>query len=81
LLASFEAVLPLREPSGLGAPALRAQVLRRSEGTIGEVTALLAAAADAALLAGEERIGTAALERADYQPPTIRRRIFEQELR
>ncbi len=81
LLASFEAVLPLREPSGLGAPALRAQVLRRSEGTIGEVTALLAAAADAALLAGEERIGTAALERADYQPPTIRRRMFEQELR
>ena len=81
LLASFEAVLPLREPSGLGAPALRAQVLRRSEGTIGEVTALLAAAADAALLAGEERIGNAALERADYQPPTIRRRMFEQELR
>jgi len=81
LLASFEAVLPLREPSGLGTPALRAQVLRRSEGTIGEVAALLAAAADAALRAGEERIGAAALERADYQPPTVRRRMFEQELR
>jgi len=74
-------VLPLREPSGLGTPAMRAQVLRRSEGTIGEVTALLAAAADAALLAGEERIGAAALERADYQPPTVRRRMFEQVLR
>ena len=81
LLTSFEAVLPLREPSGLGAPAMRAQVLRRSEGTIGEVAALLAAATDAALLAGEERIGAAALERADYQPPTIRRRMFEQVLR
>ena len=81
LLASFEAVLPLREPSGLGAPAMRAQVLRRSEGTIGEVAALLAAAADAALLAGEERISAAALDQADYQPPTVRRRMFEQELR
>ena len=81
LLASFEAVLPLCEPSGLGAPAMRAQVLRRSEGTIGEVTALLTAAVDAALLAGEERIDAAVLERADYQPPSVRRRLFERELR
>jgi len=41
LLASFEAVLPLCEPSGLGGPAMRAHILRRSEGTIGEVAALL----------------------------------------
>ena len=81
LLASFEAVLPLREPSSLGAPAMRAHVLRRSEGTIGEVAALLAAAADATLAAGEERIDAAALERADYQPPLVRRRLFERELR
>jgi hypothetical protein len=44
LLASFETVLPLREPSGLGLPAMRAAILRRSEGTIGEVAALLVAA-------------------------------------
>jgi hypothetical protein len=81
LLASFEAVLPLREPSGLGAPAMRAHVLRRSEGTIGEIAALLAAAVDAALRAGEERIGTGALDAAEYQPPSVRRRLFERELR
>jgi len=81
LLASFEAVLPLREPSGLGTPAMRAQVLQRSEGAIGEVAALLAAAADAALQAGDERICMAALNEADYQPPTVRRRLFEQALR
>jgi hypothetical protein len=81
LLASFEAVLPLCEPSGLGAPALRAHVLRRSEGTIGEVAALLAAAMEAALLAGEERIDRTALDAAAYQPPTVRRRLFERELR
>jgi hypothetical protein len=81
LLASFEAVLPLREPSGLGAPAMRARVLRRSEGTIGEIAALLAAAADIAFRAGRERIGADEIEAAEYQPPTVRRRLFEQELR
>ncbi|MGH7109723.1 MAG: TniB family NTP-binding protein [Stellaceae bacterium] len=81
LLASFEALLPLREPSGLGAPALRAHVLRRSEGTIGEVAALLSAATEAVLLAGGERIDASALDAADYQPPTVRRRLFERALR
>jgi hypothetical protein len=81
LLASFEAVLPLREPSGLGLPAMCAMILRRSEGTIGEVAALLAAAAEAALLGGQERIDAAAGERAEYQPPTVRRRLFERALR
>lgn len=81
LLASFEALLPLREPSGLGAPALRAHVLQRSEGTIGEVAALLSAATEAVLLAGGERIDAAALDAADYQPPAVRRRLFERALR
>ncbi len=81
LLASFETVLPLCEPSGLRAPALRAHVLRRSEGTIGEVAALLAAATEAALLAGEERIGASTLDVAEYQPPSVRRHLFERELR
>ncbi len=31
-LASFETVSPLREPSGLGLPALRRVILERSEG-------------------------------------------------
>ena len=55
LLASFEAVLPLREPSGLGLPAMRAMILQRSEGTIGEVAALLAAATETALSAAWSR--------------------------
>lgn len=81
LLASFEAVLPLREPSRLGVPAMRGHVLRRSEGTIGEIAALLAAAADAALRAGREHIGAGEIEAADYQPPAARRRLFEAALR
>jgi len=81
LLASFEAVLPLREPSGLGSPDLRALVVRRAEGVIGEISALLTAAMSAALLAGAERIGKTAIEDADYQPPSVRRRLFERQLR
>ena len=34
LLASFEAVLPLREPSGLGLPAIRAVILRRDRKSV-----------------------------------------------
>ena len=81
LLASFEAVLPLREPSGLGLPAMRAAISRRSEGTIGEVAALLTAAAAAAFEKGAERIDEHSIETALYQPPAVRRRMFERELR
>jgi hypothetical protein len=80
LLASFEAMLPLGEPSHLGSPAMRALVVRRSEGTIGEIAALLVQAATAALLAGRERIDAVAIEAADYQPPSLRRRSFERQL-
>ena len=52
-----------------------------SEGIIGEVAALLTAATSAALLAGAERIDPRAIEAADYQPPSVRRRAFERELR
>jgi GTPase SAR1 family protein len=81
LLASFEAVLPLREPSGPGLPAMRATISRRSEGTIGEVAALLAAATETALLSGQERIDVNSVEAAEYQPPTVRRRMFERQPR
>ena len=80
LLVSFEAMLPLREPSHLGAPAMRALLVQRSEGTIGEIAMLLVEAATAALLAGRERIDSAALAAADYRTPSLRRRLFERNL-
>ena len=81
LLASFETVLPLREPSHLSTAPLYELILRRSEGTIGEIAALLTSATAAALLHGEERINCAVIERADYHPPSVRRRMVERELR
>jgi len=81
LLASFETILPLREPSHLATAPLLELILRRSEGTIGEIAALLNSATAAALLQGEECITCAVIERADYQPPSVRRRTVERELR
>ena len=77
LLSSFETTLPLREPSHLGAPEMRSLILRRSEGTIGEIANLLTEAASVALLSGRERIDAAAVMEAAYQPPTMRRRSME----
>ena len=77
LLASFEACLPLREPSELASAPMRGQVLRRSEGTIGEIATLVTRAAVAALLAGRERIDTSALDEAGYLGPSVRRRSVE----
>jgi hypothetical protein len=60
---------------------MRAAILRRSEGTIGEVDALLAAATATALQHGAERIDEHSIETAPYHPPTVRRRMFERALR
>lgn len=81
LLANFETILPLGEPSQLSAKPLSEQVLRRSEGTIGEIFALLTSATTTALMQGEERITSDIIDNTDYNPPSVRRRIVERELR
>ncbi len=81
LMASFETILPLREPSGLSTWPLCEQILNRSEGTIGEIASLLVSATREALLHNEESIRISTLERADYHSPGVRRRLIERELR
>lgn len=80
LMASFAAALPLRQPSDIATEDMVQYLLARSEGTIGELTRLLTAAAIAAIESGEERITHRALVLADYVGPTERRRLFEREL-
>ena len=77
LLASFEAVLPLRRPSRLSAPALASYLLARTEGTIGEIATLLTRAAIRAVETGQESIDRALLDAVDYHAPSVRRRLFE----
>lgn len=77
LLASFEATLPLREPSNLSSPALRSLILQRTEGTIGEMSTLLSAATRKAIATEREQIDADIILSADYLGPSERRRQFE----
>lgn len=65
LLASYEAVLPLAEPSGLASREIAMKVFELSSGTIGGVVDTLKDAATLALREGGERIDAALLKRLD----------------
>lgn len=77
LLASLEAVLPLRRPSHLSEPELATYILAKTEGTIGEIVTLLTRAAVAALKSGHECIDRSLLDAVDYHSPSERRQLFE----
>lgn len=55
-------------------------VVARTGGIIGEVAALLRAAAEVAIAGGEERITPDVLARAAYRSPAERRQTVEREL-
>lgn len=80
LLASFAVSLPLRRRSEIAHPDMARYILTRSEGTIGEMTRLLTAAAIVAVETGEEAITSHTLTLAAYEAPTERRRMFEREI-
>ncbi len=74
LLASFERLLPLRQPSRLHAPEVAAELLALSEGTIGDLATVLNLATEAAIRSGRERIDCALLRELDWDPPSLQRR-------
>jgi Bacterial TniB protein len=74
LLASFEKIIPLRNPSDLqDSTTLTTKLLTRSEGTIGELKMLLAAAAREAMRCGTERITEEIIDDCDYMSPSARK--------
>jgi hypothetical protein len=74
LLASFEKIIPLKYPSDLqDSSTLTAKLLTRSEGIIGELKALLAAAAADAMRSRTERITEEIIDRCNYVPPSTRK--------
>lgn len=73
LLASFESTLPLRKPSSLAEERLAIK-LSMSEGTIGELSRILVAAATYAIDSGEERINEKVLRAINWEPPSERKR-------
>lgn len=81
LLASFEALLPLREASELGTRVLRRAIIEKSDGLIGEVHQLLSAATIQALTDGRERITVDDIASCPFEAPSLRRQMMERELR
>lgn len=77
LLASFERVLPLRKPSRLADAQVARKLLALSEGSLGELAALLTSAAVYAVQSGAERIDEQVLAALDWVPPSERRRRAE----
>ncbi len=75
LLNTLEAMLPLRERSGLEEPALAQKLLNAAEGILGEIVNLVTTAAAAAVVAGEERILIERIDDIGFIPPTERRRV------
>jgi len=73
LLASFERIIPLQHPSDLQRRTLSDKLLARSEGTIGELKTLLAAAAEHAMRNGTERITEAVIDGCAYASPSARK--------
>ena len=75
LLSTLEAVLPLRQPSGLSDSALAQKILTAAEGILGEVLAIVTRAAVRAVTSGTESISTQTLDEIGFMPPTERRRV------
>ncbi|MFG3693126.1 MULTISPECIES: TniB family NTP-binding protein [Stutzerimonas] len=74
LLSSFELILPLRHPSRLIDPQLSMKLLSMCEGTIGELSKLLNAAASHAIDSGVEQINDEVLDKCGYKPPSERKK-------
>lgn len=73
LLASFETVLPLQQPSGLAMGNLPLRLLAMCEGQLGELRAVLVRAATVAIESGKEAITDSILEQLPWTPPSERR--------
>lgn len=80
LLASFERMLPLAEPSNLHDTSLATKLFSASEGYLGELSTLLTLAAVAAIESGRERIDAKVVESLVWVSPSERRRQAERML-
>ncbi|RWI32717.1 MAG: NTP-binding protein [Mesorhizobium sp.] len=74
LLDSLEASMPLARASDLSDEPMARMIFQISEGLIGEIVAIVSAAAVAAARSGAERITTTGIEALRYIPVSKRRR-------
>ncbi|WP_336667740.1 TniB family NTP-binding protein [Elizabethkingia anophelis] len=76
LLASFEALLPLKKESMLTEGSVVMKILAMSDGLIGEVTRILELCSIAAIKSGEEKITRDILLSIDYISPQDRKKRY-----
>lgn len=72
LLKSFEQILPLRKESNLTAPKLSKEILRMSEGLIGEISKIIESSSIAAIKSGNEKIDLDIVRNIKYTPASNR---------
>lgn len=77
LLASFERMLPLHNPSNIAQRDLASILYAMSEGYIGELSRLLSAACTLAIQSKSEQITAKLLGQIDWTPPSKRKRQLE----
>lgn len=75
LLSTLEALLPLRQPSRLTAPALADKILSAAEGILGEVVSVVTRAAVRAVISGSEAITAKLIDETGFTSPSQRRRV------
>ncbi|AWM33970.1 hypothetical protein DDQ68_14950 [Hymenobacter nivis] len=76
-MAGFEQLLPLRQPSALAEPESAKNIYTLSEGTIGEISAVITAAVVEVIRSSEERIDRQMLDRIDYAPTSAWQWVHE----
>ncbi len=77
LLASFERMMPLRNPSKLHSSALSSKLFAMSEGYIGELSRILTDAATYAVQSGREVIDLKTLKDIQWTTPSERKRQID----
>lgn len=76
LLASFERLLPLKEPSLLIESSLASRILSKSEGLIGEISKILELSTILAIETGVEKINKSIIDHIDYTSPSDRKKMI-----
>jgi type II secretory pathway predicted ATPase ExeA len=74
LLASFESIIPLKNPSNLIQDEIAVKILTKSEKTIGEISKIIRLASIEAIESGTEAITSQILDKIKYVQPSLRKR-------
>lgn len=76
LLASFERILPLKEPSYLIEKSIANTILIKSEGLLGEIVKIIELSSILAIETGMEKINKNIIDNIDYVSPSDRKKMI-----